>query len=49
MVVITDRTKIGRIGEHDIFRLKNYKILPLSRNNLALSEAQVCPIPLILF
>ncbi|GJJ73667.1 phosphatidylinositol 4-phosphatase [Entomortierella parvispora] len=40
MVVITDRTKIGRIGEHDIFRLKDYKVLPLSRNNLALSEAQ---------
>ncbi|KAG0052780.1 hypothetical protein BGZ83_002134 [Gryganskiella cystojenkinii] len=40
MVVITDRTKIGRIGEHDIFKLKDYKVLPLSRNNLALSEAQ---------
>ncbi|KAF9179745.1 hypothetical protein BGZ51_006672 [Haplosporangium sp. Z 767] len=40
MIVITDRTKDGQIGEHDIFRLKDYRILPLSRNNLALSEAQ---------
>ncbi|KAF9181510.1 hypothetical protein BGZ50_005482 [Haplosporangium sp. Z 11] len=41
MIVITDRTKDGQIGEHDIFRLKDYRILPLSRNNLALSEAQI--------
>ncbi|CAO3571408.1 unnamed protein product [Mortierella alpina] len=41
MVVITDRTKVGRLGEHDIFKLKDYKILPLARNNLALSEAQI--------
>ncbi|KAG0350434.1 hypothetical protein BG005_010051 [Podila minutissima] len=41
MVVITDRTKIGRIGEDDIFKVKDYKVLPLSRNNLALTEAQV--------
>ncbi|KAG0210052.1 hypothetical protein BGX28_009729 [Mortierella sp. GBA30] len=41
MVVITERTKIGRIGEHDVFKVKDYKILPLSRNNLALTEAQI--------
>lgn len=41
MVVITDRTKIGRIGEDDIFKMKDYKVLPLSRNNLALTEVQV--------
>ncbi|KAI1315426.1 hypothetical protein EDD11_000814 [Mortierella claussenii] len=41
MVVITERTKVGRIGEHDIFKVKDYKVLPLSRNNLALAEAQV--------
>ncbi|KAG0335497.1 hypothetical protein BG004_008425 [Podila humilis] len=41
MVVITDRTKIGRIGENDIYKVKDYKVLPLSRNNLALTEAQV--------
>ncbi|KAG0198584.1 hypothetical protein BGX28_007973 [Mortierella sp. GBA30] len=41
MIVITDRTKAGRIGEHDIFKLKDYKILPFARNNLALSEAQI--------
>ncbi|KAI1317511.1 hypothetical protein EDD11_008318 [Mortierella claussenii] len=40
MIVITDRLKVGRIGEHDIFKLHNYKIMPFSRNNLALSEAQ---------
>lgn len=41
IVVITDRTKIGRIGEDDIFKVKDYKVLPLSRNNLALTETQV--------
>ncbi|KAF9177286.1 hypothetical protein BGZ51_008757 [Haplosporangium sp. Z 767] len=41
MVVITERTKIGRIAENDIFKVKDYKVLPLSRNNLALTEAQV--------
>lgn len=41
MVVITERTNIGRIGDHDIFKVKDYKVLPLSRNNLALTEAQV--------
>ncbi|KAF9120801.1 hypothetical protein BGW39_011094 [Mortierella sp. 14UC] len=40
MIVITDRTKVGRLGEHDIFKLKDYKIMPFSRNYLALSEAQ---------
>ncbi|KAF9924153.1 hypothetical protein FBU30_005821 [Linnemannia zychae] len=40
MIVITDRTKIGRLGEHDIFSLKKYKILPFSQNYLSLSEAQ---------
>ncbi|ORZ26991.1 SacI homology domain-domain-containing protein [Lobosporangium transversale] len=41
MIVITDRTKVGRIGEHDIYKVKDYKVLPLSRNNMALTEAQV--------
>ncbi|KAK3828789.1 MAG: SacI homology domain-containing protein [Benniella sp.] len=40
MIVITDRQKVGRIGEHDIFKLKDYLIMPLSPNNLGLSEAQ---------
>ncbi|KAG0282616.1 hypothetical protein BGZ96_000304 [Linnemannia gamsii] len=40
MIVVTDRIKVGRMGEHDIFRLKDYKIMPFSRNYLALSEAQ---------
>ncbi|KAG0374584.1 hypothetical protein BGX24_010218 [Mortierella sp. AD032] len=40
MIVITDRIKVGRMGEHDIFKLKDYKIMPFSRNYLALSEAQ---------
>ncbi|KAG0272970.1 hypothetical protein BGZ95_011233 [Linnemannia exigua] len=40
MIVITDRIKVGRIGEHDIFKLKDYKIMPFSRNYLTLSEAQ---------
>jgi len=46
MIVITDRQKVGRIGEHDIFKLKDYLIMPLSPNNLGLSEAQVGPIEL---
>ncbi|KAG0049080.1 hypothetical protein BGZ83_006057 [Gryganskiella cystojenkinii] len=41
MVVITERTNIGRIREHDIYKIKDYKVLPLSRNNLALTEAQI--------
>ncbi|KAG0234357.1 hypothetical protein BGW41_001185 [Actinomortierella wolfii] len=41
MIVITDRTKVGRIGDHDIFKVKDYKVLPLSRNNLALSQSQI--------
>lgn len=41
MIVVTDRIKVGRMGEHDIFKLKDYKIMPFSRNYLALSEAQV--------
>ncbi|KAI7815952.1 SacI homology domain-containing protein [Gamsiella multidivaricata] len=41
MVVITERTKLGRIGEHEIYKVKDYKVLPLSRNNHALTEAQV--------
>jgi len=41
MIVITDRLKVGRMGDHDIFKLKDYKIMPFSRNYLALSEAQV--------
>jgi hypothetical protein len=41
MIVVTDRIKVGRMGEHDIFRLKDYRIMPFSRNYLALSEAQV--------
>ncbi|GJJ73572.1 phosphatidylinositol 4-phosphatase [Entomortierella parvispora] len=41
MVVITERTNIGRIGEHDIYKVKDYKVLPLSRNNLALTASQV--------
>ncbi|KAF8941493.1 hypothetical protein BGZ58_007860 [Dissophora ornata] len=40
MIVITDRQKVGRIGEHDIFKLKDYRIVPFSRNNMALSDAQ---------
>ncbi|KAF9298593.1 hypothetical protein BGZ88_005810 [Linnemannia elongata] len=40
MIVVTDRIKVGRMGEHDIFKLKDYKIMPFSRNYLALSEAQ---------
>lgn len=40
MIVITDRQKVGRIGEHDIFKLKDYKIMSFSPNFLALSEAQ---------
>ncbi|KAF9586399.1 hypothetical protein BGW38_005676 [Lunasporangiospora selenospora] len=40
MVVITDRTRVGRIVDHDIFKLKDYKILPVARNNLALSDTQ---------
>ncbi|KAF9406010.1 Phosphoinositide phosphatase sac1, partial [Podila epigama] len=40
MVVITERTKIGRIGDNDIYKVKDYKVLPLSRNNLALTEAK---------
>ncbi|ORZ27073.1 SacI homology domain-domain-containing protein [Lobosporangium transversale] len=40
MIVVTDRQRVGQIGEHDIFKLKEYKIMPFSRNNLALSEAQ---------
>ncbi|KAG0368045.1 hypothetical protein BGX24_002973 [Mortierella sp. AD032] len=41
MVVITERSKIGQIGAKDIYRIKDYKVLPLSRNTLALTEAQV--------
>ncbi|KAG0087318.1 hypothetical protein BGZ93_011042 [Podila epicladia] len=41
MIVITDRTKIGRIGDHDIFKLKEYKIISFTKNNLGLSEAQI--------
>ncbi|KAG0209131.1 hypothetical protein BGX33_005829 [Mortierella sp. NVP41] len=41
MVVITERSKLGQIGEKDIYRVKDYKVLPLSRNTLALTEAQV--------
>ncbi|KAF9314496.1 hypothetical protein BG003_004114 [Podila horticola] len=41
MIVITDRTKIGRIGDHDIFKLKEYKVISFARNNLGLSEAQI--------
>lgn len=41
MIVITDRTKLGRLGEHDIYRVKDYKVLPLTRNNSALTPAQV--------
>lgn len=41
MIVVTDRIKVGRMGEHDIFKLKDYKIMPFSRNYLALSEVQV--------
>lgn len=41
MVVITDRIKIGRIGDHDIFKLKEYKVISFAKNNLGLSEAQV--------
>lgn len=41
MVVITDRIKIGRIGDHDLFKLKEYKVISFARNNLGLSEAQV--------
>ncbi|KAG0365953.1 hypothetical protein BGZ54_006001 [Gamsiella multidivaricata] len=40
MIVIMDRHRVGRIGEHDIFKLKDYRIIPFSRNNLALTEAQ---------
>lgn len=41
MVVITDRIKIGRIGDHDLFKLKEYKVISFARNNLGLSEAQI--------
>ncbi|KAG0332440.1 hypothetical protein BG004_001268 [Podila humilis] len=41
MIVVTDRTKIGRIGDHDIFRLKEYKIVSFARNNLGISEKQI--------
>ncbi|KAF9296040.1 hypothetical protein BGZ74_010509 [Mortierella antarctica] len=41
MIVITDRTKIGRIGDHDIFKLKEYKVISFAKNNLGLSEAQI--------
>ncbi|KAG0057976.1 hypothetical protein BGZ89_001691 [Linnemannia elongata] len=41
MVVITERSKAGQIGTKDIYKVKDYKVLPLSRNTLALTEAQV--------
>ncbi|KAF9427893.1 hypothetical protein BGZ94_003918 [Podila epigama] len=41
MIVITDRIKVGRIGEHDIFMIKDYKIISFARNNLSLSERQI--------
>jgi hypothetical protein len=41
MIVITDRTNLGRIGEHDIYKVKDYKVLPLSHNKSALTQAQV--------
>ncbi|KAG0321454.1 hypothetical protein BGZ99_003925 [Dissophora globulifera] len=40
MIVITDRHRVGRIGDHDIFKVKDYKIMPFSINNMALSNAQ---------
>ncbi|KAG0001692.1 hypothetical protein BGZ79_004302 [Entomortierella chlamydospora] len=40
MIVITDRLRAGRIGGHDIFKLKSYKIIPFSHNNMSLSDAQ---------
>ncbi|KAF9920806.1 hypothetical protein FBU30_009270 [Linnemannia zychae] len=41
MVVITERSKLGQIGSKDIYTVKDYKVLPLSRNSLALTEAQI--------
>ncbi|KAF9581927.1 hypothetical protein BGW38_000885 [Lunasporangiospora selenospora] len=41
MIVITERSKIGSIGKKDIYRIKDYKVLPLARNNLVLNPAQI--------
>ncbi|KAF9987059.1 hypothetical protein BGZ65_005254 [Modicella reniformis] len=41
MIVITDRKKLGCLGEHDIYKIKDYKVLPLSRSNSVLTESQV--------
>ncbi|KAF9113818.1 hypothetical protein BGX27_000722 [Mortierella sp. AM989] len=39
IIVITERTKVGQISGHDIFRVKDYRVIPLSRNNL--TQAQI--------
>ncbi|KAF9204038.1 hypothetical protein BGZ49_005750 [Haplosporangium sp. Z 27] len=39
IIVITEKSKVGQISGHDIFKVKDYRILPLSRNNL--TQAQI--------
>ncbi|KAF8943186.1 hypothetical protein BGZ47_005712 [Haplosporangium gracile] len=41
MIVITERSNLGQIGTKSIYKVKDYKVLPLSRNPLALTESQV--------
>ncbi|KAF9171742.1 hypothetical protein BGX21_005750 [Mortierella sp. AD011] len=38
IIVITERTKVGQVSGHDIFKVKDYRVLPLSRNNLTQTQ-----------
>lgn len=44
LIVITDRIKMGKIGNHDIYKMSAYRILPLARDRSLLTETQVCEI-----
>jgi phosphatidylinositol 4-phosphatase len=38
--VITDRSKVGKLNGHDVFRLTNYRVLRVPRNDNHLSDEQ---------
>ena len=41
VIVVTDRSRVGRINGHDIYRLKKYDILRIPVSDGHLSEDQV--------
>jgi hypothetical protein len=47
LVVITGRERVGKLHEHEIWRMTGFKMLPLARSSMHLNEIQVTPVNIV--